>query len=486
MHKHVSCRVRFRLSLSLSLVSIFFVAACNGGISDSSSELTRKDVLALQSLQEKHYASEDELKKVVQVFMNGQIDQQTKNSGISGLSISSPEKIVLGTENSFKDAADSKSDTKGEDVSFYLFAIDSGSEKEGFALTCPDTRIGNLIAFAPSGQLDEDNPFTSVFYSKLIDYVENTMDTYNSVTEDDVSDALEKIENPDSDILTKEMSGGISDVGYLNDWVYNSGKSLSLTNELWWGQSPGYNDAIHEAYGEYYSTGCTTTAIAQIMAYHEYPDYCDLSDFSNEDWYQNVSWCNGLSYTWPLMKQQKVYHWLPETGKIRVAALMLEIMKRLNSTFKFDNEGNYAGTSSYPSMWDDCFDQMGYLTPSGVCNYSLSKVKTSINAYCPVMIAGDRYTDEGSEIGHAWVIDGYANMSCTALYLGYYPVTVTFDYVHCNLGWSGSSNGFYISGIFDTDNLPHSDNLYYSTQVRPTLGKYYCYDIIIMPDIARP
>ncbi len=451
----------------------------------------------MQSLQEKHYASEDELKKVVQVFTNGHIEQQTKNSNSAGFSISSPEKIVLSTENSFKDAADFKSEAKGQDVSFYLFAINSGSEEEGYALTCPDTRIGNLIAYAPSGQLDEDNPFTSVFYSKLIDYVENTMETYNNITNDDVEDALNKVNNSNSSrtqgVISKVEDVTINHIGYLNDWQYNSGYSLSLTNELWWGQGrntldvtsqSGYWDAVYQAYGRYLNVGSATVAVAQIMAYYEYPEYSDLYELDEvsylyqTDWYDNVSEYDGLRYNWHRIKEGKQYKYLSTYGKEEVATLMLEICTKLELDYHkyIINGETYEDDVKY-ARFSACLNSMGYRSGLKI-NYGHEVITSSIDNGRPVIAMAE--TTVGQE--HAWVIDGYANMTCTAL-LNDSPIEFTYDYVHCNLGCYGRSNGFYMSGIFDVDNLPHSDNLYYSTQCTPLTGYYFSEDIYLIPQI---
>jgi hypothetical protein len=68
-----------------------------------------------------------------------------------------------------------------------------------------------------------------------------------------------------------------------------------------------------------------------------------------------------------------------------------------------------------------------------------------------------------SQAGHAWVMDGYGTMEWYREYVyntktgqsGY--VTVTLNnclMVHCNLGWDGAADGWYIYGIFDTKNRP--------------------------------
>ncbi len=48
------------------------------------------------------------------------------------------------------------------------------TEDTGFALTCGDVRIGNIIAIAETGNLEEIPEFQNLFYSKLSEYVAET------------------------------------------------------------------------------------------------------------------------------------------------------------------------------------------------------------------------------------------------------------------------------------------------------------------------
>ena len=49
------------------------------------------------------------------------------------------------------------------------------------------------------------------------------------------------------------------------------------------------------------------------------------------------------------------------------------------------------------------------------------------------------------------MIDGYSRMTTTAKnkYSGELEPGYEDDYVHCNLGWGGYANGWYISQVFD-------------------------------------
>lgn len=50
--------------------------------------------------------------------------------------------------------------------------------------------------------------------------------------------------------------------------------------------------------------------------------------------------------------------------------------------------------------------------------------------------------------GHAFIVDGYCNLSCVAT-KGTNTINITTDFIHCNTGWGGVGNGYYISGVFN-------------------------------------
>lgn len=64
--------------------------------------------------------------------------------------------------------------------------------------------------------------------------------------------------------------------------------------------------------------------------------------------------------------------------------------------------------------------------------------------------------------GHAWVMDGIGTVEyyCWTYYC-YDPVSKSYEskdlkvvsskYVHCNWGWGGIDNGYFLEGVYDTD-----------------------------------
>lgn len=196
-------------------------------------------------------------------------------------------------------------------------------------------------------------------------------------------------------------------------------------------------------------TGCVATAVAQIIAYHEFPTTATLLDTTT----------NPLS--WQKIKRIVELGDNYNNGEERVLGQLqfAEIMRKIGD-----------GCDMWYGFWDLC----SFTTPQKAANYlsSLSyygvvkhtdynstKVKECITTGRPVFMGAI----SGLVNGHAWVIDGYKEIE-------WYRVgeqddvevsrtyTSTSKYVHCNWGWGGLANGWFVSGVFDVDNAYSYDN----------------------------
>ncbi len=268
--------------------------------------------------------------------------------------------------------------------------------------------------------------------------------------------------------LTKDGNVGLE----FANWVYNSGDAVDLSYRTWWGQGWPYNTVVDEEIGDgkSYPVGCVATAIAQIMAYHEWPNW------SNLDGYEDVE------YVWSDMKSKRKASNLPYSkvdARNAIATLMREIGVNVNM--------NYTPVVSLadPAFYIPCFNAMGYIAPNEPEEYNFSSIKMSIQQNSPIMIWGSHYNEnKGKYEGHAWVVDGYANMSFCAGVAGH-VFSLTADFVHCNLGWDGICNGYYIDGLFDTRNVPHPDYILFPEAPTVTMPYYFDYKVTIITNISR-
>jgi hypothetical protein len=137
-----------------------------------------------------------------------------------------------------------------------------------------------------------------------------------------------------------------------------------------------------------------------------------------------------------------------------------------DSKDKDKNKNNKSGaTATTRSGVIDAFIKMGYKDPGSFKSYDVSQVKSTILAGYPVIADGSAtgitifgITMATPEEGHYWVIDGCRRMSANVKYeKSAGPVSEISDYIHCNMGWKGSSNGWYISGVFHTKKIPLTD-----------------------------
>jgi len=138
-----------------------------------------------------------------------------------------------------------------------------------------------------------------------------------------------------------------------------------------------------------------------------------------------------------------------------MCALMYQTVKGMNAW----KDGN--GTNALFVSLPQYLRNVGYICDD-LCPYDFQKVKDSISLGRLVPIVGQTvaFTDSKGNfhdvIGHFWILDGYARFYCE-----YYEGkpenvlgSIESDYVHVNWGWSGIQNGYYLSGVFDSQYNP--------------------------------
>lgn len=377
---------------------------------------------------------------------------------------------------------------KYDDVDFYLYQI-SGTNDEnlGYAVLTNDRRIGEIVSITDNSEFHSDIskvPFMQMFCLQLENYIEETAEIWNSLTDDDLEEA-------------RSAYSGIGASGNYtySNWKYNSGNISNILTTKW-GQGNPYNAGIAAAKGDNYLTGCGATAVAQVMAFHEYPKVCSdtIKNELNSKWSAASSW-NGI-YDWNAIKEYENGYYLSSAGKMMLGAFMYQVAEGVQSSY------GTSATSTYTSNYPPFLQSVGYSTDS-IQGYSFESIYNSINNDCPVVITGaakkhigeHRFlwwtweTDDGYSEGHAWVVDGYCNMRCTATNINDSNDVQTFtsNYVHCNLGWSGLDNGYYLDGVFSTNVGAVASDYTVNNLARRIEGEdyYYQYNLQIITNI-RP
>ena len=231
-----------------------------------------------------------------------------------------------------------------------------------------------------------------------------------------------------------------------SDWV-TAGPYL----EVKWGQEDPYNkfcemlDNINQmAY-----TGCTATALAQILSYYQYPEEMEITftkDPEYSQFYNHPEIGNFLTLDWSALKQHVVslenvsYS---EANHINLAILFRQLGQLLGTEYKDDPESK----APFGNIVD-VLTGFGY-TSNYQGNYNWDLARSELDSTRVVAMSGVRVVN-GEDKGHVWVVDGYKSRTKITNISGK-EYTETHNYLHINWGWDGSGNGYYLSGIFNTD-----------------------------------
>lgn len=135
-----------------------------------------------------------------------------------------------------------------DDIEFYIYQINNeNADSLGYAFLSNDKRIGEIIAITDNSDFNTDitdDTFMQLFCSNFESYVKETVDIWNSLTNEDLQNA-------------RNAYAGISSSGNYeySQWKYNYGNISNLLATKWNQRDP-YNYAIKAIKGQNYPTGC--------------------------------------------------------------------------------------------------------------------------------------------------------------------------------------------------------------------------------------
>lgn len=177
-------------------------------------------------------------------------------------------------------------------------------------------------------------------------------------------------------------------------------------------------------------TGCTATALAIIMRYHEWPNQGSgtLEGYTTNNTYSIPvpSITLGHTYDWANMKMQYKPGFYLDRDTGPVATLMRDCAVMINAQFSPWATsaplelipGNLTAHMNYDGQVR-CIYRWAYTTTEWN-----DLMKNELNNNRPILYSG--YGENGG--GHAFVLDGYTED----------------DYYSINWGWNGSCNGYYL------------------------------------------
>ncbi len=288
---------------------------------------------------------------------------------------------------------------------FYLF--NNGGNK-GFVIVSGDDRLPEVIGYATSGTMAEDN--MPIQLKSLLDAFEKQ---YGEMAGDDT-----RLESAMAERMALAESSAAANVSVM-----------PLLGDIEWDQGTPYNNLCPTFTNGQAVTGCVATAMAQVIRYYRYPtqlqnnipSYTSKSGFTSSE-----ITASSTTYDYNKMLGQYVSGNYSDEQASAVATLMLHCGCAVQ--MEYGVAGSYAITSSTSHVLGAYFAyDKSTLAFVDRCDYSLEEwcsiIDHELSHNRPIIYEGRTLSNEG----HAFVCDG-ANGD------GFY---------HINWGWSGSGNGYF-------------------------------------------
>ena len=311
-----------------------------------------------------------------------------------------------------------------------LYIVEFG-EGQGSAVVAADTRLEPVIAVLDTDVLTAE------------DFANDDMNDISAYMASMIEDYAESAARSNFSGLIPMPGGTIVDTSY----IVNIPPMLNTK----WSQDSPYNDLCESVMynGDNAPAGCAAVAIAQFAYYYRSPNVI-----------------NGYTVNWlwlPYCEYGVVEN--PNSGSLgggqiafnpvqRGRAEVAKFVYNIGITLGLDYMTGAVGASEYGM--ELCLNILGYNCTNVA--YSTMGVKNLVKDNKPVIIVG--YNGNGS--GHAWIVDGWKECVITTTTTEPLPdgpigsgepeVTVTeayFNRIHCNFGWGGNCDGYYIGDVFD-------------------------------------
>lgn len=289
------------------------------------------------------------------------------------------------------------------------YLVNLGNE-EGFAVLAANRKLNNSIyCLTEEGRVDQEN------FAQAYAYLSGQLETRSG------SEIMDMEEMFVPTLLTRAL---VFDYYDQNNQVSTkattpSGSPTGPILQTKWHQNTPFNDLLNDC-----PAGCVAIACAQIMAYNEYPE--------------NPTF-NSTTCSWTEMKTVAPvgnrYSSGTADGKIQVAAFLKELGKDDNLKIRYDDDGSWGLADGVVRT----LKNYGYKNVDkriGFVKKDRSKVSECLAKDYPVFMNGGNSSDL---TGHAWVVDGEWG-----------------NYFHCNWGWRGLWDGYYVKdNFFDLSSDPN-------------------------------
>lgn len=328
----------------------------------------------------------------------------------------------------------------GEEVEPYFHIFNFG-DNEGFAIMSGDDRVEPLLALTFKGELtpetEIDNPGFEIAYSRMEDYY------VQQVSSRGLTPGFEEI--PPKDSLPDPI---IIDSTYYHDMPLGY-------CPVKWGQGWPYNKYCKiQPSNSNVPPGSASVAVAQLMSIYQYPSSY-YSYIQNKTY--DFDWEEMNLYT---SNTNSNIYWSDSTKYNQIARLIYLLNSSANLNVIYDELSASTPGRCYPDNIPIALENFGYASGGEHIYYDSDIIIDELKSGYPVLIGG---SDEGmvnnKVYNHGWLGHGLMTLFTTHQIYQFPRGWITLGpfatyYVMCNFGMNGQHDGYYLSGVFDTNQGP--------------------------------
>lgn len=329
----------------------------------------------------------------------------------------------------------------GEIVPYYIF---NDTRKGGFVIVGGQEAMSDILAYSNEDCFDSNN---------IPPVAAGWLEVYTQC-------ALAAADNPEKSMAEKKAAAK----AYTKSNFSQRQNVEPLLGEIKYNQGAPYNIAcpmLETSYGgkSRALTGCTQTAQAMIMRYWKYPERptgnksytFSRPDAANQHMTLSIDFDKEKPYDWDNMLPRYEGHSYTDEQADAIARLMYHC--------GIANDAEYGLSVTLAAInYNGLVKYFGYADDIVIDSYTYYKNKTNgdnefraslineISQMRPILAGGWNADYNGS---HYYVIDGYD----------------INNLLHFNLGWNGSSNGYY--EVVPVPQVPYGYNMYVCRHIHP-------------------
>lgn len=418
----------------LYLMFLFGLVSCTDEI------LTEENSNIIQEAQETNYVNYRSYAEALEIAQNSISMLENDEADTRG----GNTERVLNLENGVR--AILQEDTRAgitdadNDTLIYIFNF---KDKKGFAVVSACRQTDGLIAVVESDSYEPGvltgNPGFDSFMKMAELYVAN--ESKNKFAETRAS------ANP---IMCKPVY----------DTIFN--KRVTPKISVKWGQK--------QVMGQFCPnkiSGCTNTAIAQIMSYFKYPSSISLTYSGRDVNTTSLDWAAMCNHTYTYVNSNR------DTADIQIGRLARQLGKKTDSTY--GSKSTSATISNARSALSSLGYTVGKIKKIETVNNNIDRddMYTLANDLAQNRLIYMRGENKKGR-GHAWVVDGCYYVKAL------YRLMATYDgetwsvfkemgtyrtcHNHINWGWNGMHNGYFNGWIFNANmELEEDPGLFYNS-----------------------